>query len=329
VLQSVARPRPTSNPYISLLFRHAPDDVLMSGFSWRTALFGRYDVLHLHWPEVLLRGVDRPRTAARQALCALLLARLTLTRTALVRTAHNVTPHEQGGRIERGLLSWFDRSTTHWITLTAATEVPVGSSSTVIPHGHYREWFADYDVPGSVPGRVLFFGLVRAYKGVLPLIEAFRDLPDPTATLHVVGRPHPPEYGQEVEEHAAGDGRVRLALAHVEDAALAEEIGEAELVVLPYRDMRNSGALLLALSLGRPVLAPVTETTTEVGDEVGPGWVLSYQPPLTGEILGDALREARAGRRLDAPDLTRRDWDRQAACLSEVYHRAAAAARGR
>ena len=273
----------------------------MSGFSWRTALFGRYDVLHVHWPELLMRGVDRPRTWARHVLCTLLLARLRLRRTAVVRTVHNVEPHETGSRFERALLAWFDRSTTHWITLTSSTALPAGRTSTVIPHGHYREWFAEYQVPATVPDRLLFFGLVRSYKGVLSLVETSRDWPEPRATLHVLGRPHPPSYGAEVEACAAPDDRVRLVLEHVDDATLAEEIGQAELVVLPYREMRNSGALLLALSLGRPVLAPVTPTTAEIADEVGPGWVISDDPPLTAGVLATALGEVRSNARASVP----------------------------
>jgi beta-1,4-mannosyltransferase len=327
VLQSVARPRPTSNPYLWLLFRHAPRDVVMDGFSWRQALLGRYDVLHVHWPELLMRGTDRPRTWARRVLAVLLLIRLSLNRTAVVRTAHNEEPHEAGTRFERAVLARFDRATTHWIVLTPSSSLPPGSTATVIPHGHYREWFAEYDVPASRPGRLVFFGLVRPYKGVVELVEAFRSWAAPDATLHVLGRPQPPPYGSRVEAAAEGDGRIRLELAHVDDATLAREIGQAELVVLPYREMRNSGALLLALSLGRPVLAPATATTAEIGDEVGPGWVLTYEPPLTAQALDDALRDARSGRRGTEPRLGRRDWAEQSALLSAVYGQAVVSAR--
>ena len=39
-------------------------------------------------------------------------------------------------------------------------------------HGHYRDWFARYDQPAAVPGRLSYFGLIRRYKGVDVLLQA-------------------------------------------------------------------------------------------------------------------------------------------------------------
>ncbi len=63
------------------------------------------------------------------------------------------------------------------------------------------------------------------------------------------------------------------ALGFAPDADLVREISMSEMVVLPYRFMHNSGAVLLALSLDRPVLVPDNEVNRLLEIEVGSDWV--------------------------------------------------------
>lgn len=308
VLQSFPRPGSATNPYLTQLVASLPDEVVTLWWSWRTALFGQYDVLHVHWPELLFRRDDRLRTIAHQSLFVLLMVRIALTRTELVRTVHNPRPHEVGGPFEGLLLRWCDRQTGVWIALNDSTPLPPGRPSAVIPIGHYRDLYLGTALPDSVSGRFLYFGLVRGYKGVLGLVAAFQGLNDPSMTLRILGRPHPEQLRHEIESAARADPRVGAELRFVEDELLAQGIGEAELVVLPYTRMHNSAAVLLALSLNRPVLAPRTPTTLALAQEVGPGWLLTYGGELTTSTLEDSLRELRSGSRSPRPDLTARDW---------------------
>jgi beta-1,4-mannosyltransferase len=334
VLQSFPQLRPTVNPYLAELARVLPDaGVRVRTFGWRTALLGQYDVFHVHWPELLLRGRSRWRTAARQAAALALLLRLRLTGRPLVRTVHNRVPHEAGTGRERLLLRLFRRWTTAEIVLTesvpgqGATGAPAAPAVTVIPHGHYRDWFATVPTArrdaGPVPGRMLFFGLVRPYKGVPRLVDRFRALPDPALSLHVVGRPSDDSIAHAVTESAGSDSRISVSLTHVDDPVLAQEVTEAELVVLPYDEMGNSGAVLLALSLGTPVLVPQHPVTDALADEVGHDWVLRYRGRLDAEDLGDALAAVRtSARRRTRPDLSRRDWPAAGRQHAQAYRSA-------
>ena len=121
------------------------------------------------------------------------------------------------------------------------------------------------------------------------------------------------------------DRRISAELAYVDDAALAREVGLAELVVLPYRQMHNSGTLLLALSLARPVLAPWSEANAAIAEEVGPGWVHLYEGELAPALLALTLARVRDGRRGPAPDLSRREW----LAIGREHHRSYLAALGR
>lgn len=332
VLESFPRPRRTTNPYLTQLLAELPPDVPTRTFDWRTALLGRYDVFHVHWPEKLLRGASRPKTAARFVTTGVLLARLALTRTAVVRTLHNVDPHEAGGRLERAVLRRVDRLTTVFVRLNGTTPLPAdarpGTPLVTIPHPHYRDWYASYPRGTARPGRVLFFGLVRPYKGVEELVQAFHDLPGDTLELRVVGSPETPALRRTVEELAAADPRVGLRLEYVDDDTLAEEVGAASLVVLPYRRLHNSGAALLALSLDRPVLVPAGATSAELAAEVGDAWVSTFEGTVTPADLRAALdRAAALDLGTDRPDLSARDWASVAAAHADVFRTARRLAR--
>jgi len=327
VLESFPEPRPTTNPYLVQLVRSLPADVHVLTFTWRRALTASYDLFHLHWPENLPRGTTRVRTAARQALTAALLLRLTVRRTPIVRTLHNTGPHEPGGRIERALLRWCDRRTTLWIRLTPSTVAPSDGPVVTIPHGHYRDWFADLPLAPAEPGRILFFGLVRRYKGVEDLLDAFAEVSDGAARLRLVGRTTDDSVRDRVELAVRADPRIGARLEYVGDAELADEISRAALVVLPYRRLHNSGAAILALSLGRPLLLPSGSTAEELAAEVGPGWVETFTPPLTGGTLASALAHSTEPGRAAAPDLSGREWPAGGSAHAAAFRTAVAHAR--
>lgn len=320
VLQSVRPPTRTTNPYIVQLVDACRAHLDVSYFGWWRGVFGRYDVLHVHWPEVMLRRDGRAARLAAQLRFAALMLRVTVLRTPVVRTLHNVTAHESGSRWENFLLSWCERRTRYWILLNPDTALPRPGPSRVIPHGHYRDWYPAAGGP-AVPGRLLHFGLIRPYKGLDVLLQAFRQIPDPTASLRVVGRPMTPQLRELVEDSCRDDRRVSAHLDYVDDAELAAEIGQAQLVVLPYRELYNSGALLLALSLARPALVPDGPTTRAMAAEIGPGWVITFDGDLTADDLIVALA-ATSRCPADLPRLSLRDWPAVAEAHLEAYQAA-------
>lgn len=319
VLQSFPRPGKQTNPYLAQVVASLPSDVTVLDWSWHTALLAPYDIMHMHWPELLFRREDRVRTAAHGFLFALLMLRIATSRIAIVRTVHNLAPHEAGGRMEITLLAWCDRLTARWIVLNDETRLPAGRRSVLIPHGHYRDWYVDAEVPSPVPGRLSYFGIVRTYKGVLDLVAAFQSLPGDDLSLRLLGRPHPGSLRATIEEACELDHRIEAALRFIEDDELVQAIGESELIVLPYRNMHNSGSLLLALSLGRPVLVPDTQLTRALAEEVGPGWVLTYSGQLSPAALATARDQAYPRGSSSPPDLGRRDWPALGIALRAVY----------
>lgn len=328
---------PGWNPYNALLYgaleRNHPS-VTVQEYSPRALAFGRWDILHLHWPESILEHPDA-MTAWRWAIA--LFARMRVARAKgcrIVWTVHNLRPHEAR---HPGLEAWFWKRflplVDGRIHLSAASVKQHheafpgerGKTVFVIPHGHYRPLLANESHEDARrilgPGRdefVLgFFGKIRPYKNVPGLIQSFRPIKDPHLRLWVVGAPDSEE-ARAVLAAAQGDGRITLTLGRQEWQDLSTRVHAMDLVVLPYRRILNSGAALHALSLDRPVLVPALGSLPELQQAVGTDWVRTYEGDLTTRVLEEAVEWGRRPRRGAAP-LQAFDWDAIAAQTHNTY----------
>src|SRR5690606_12196493 len=116
--------------------------------------------------------------------------------------------------------------------------------------------------------------------------------------------------------------RIELDLRSVPENDLHVAIRRSSLVVLPYDEMHNSGAALLALSIGRPILVPRTSLNDALANEVGPEWVMRYDEPLTAEILAHAAHSASHLPVDSSPDLRERSWERIGQRTLDLYYSA-------
>lgn len=319
VLFSVKTPDERTNPFIILLSRSVSSAVDVVYFSWSRALFGPYNVLHVHWPENLFRATGSVRPI-KGFLAWILLVRLAVLKVRIVWTVHNEAPHERGGILERLFLRVFTRLVTHHIALSDAQMVsfPTNWNSLVIPHGHYRTWLHGTDKPAQVEERVLFWGLMRPYKGIESLISIFRHFPSRSASLRLVGLPSTKEFEKCIAGSIADDNRISAEFTYATDDLLMDEISECVLNVLPYKRMGNSGVALYTLSLNRPILVPDSPYAKELQKIVGNEWVYIFPNELTTERLEASLHAA-AGVAGRVPDLSYFDWDDIGASYIELY----------
>lgn len=319
VLEAVAPPAATTR-FVDQIVQFAPEDIRFDFFSWRNVVLHKYDVIHFHWPEHLIRDHRPVRRAVKRALFRAMLLRVRLRRTRVVRTIHNLTPHTAGDRGEQRLLEALDRAVRHYVVLNGCTPKPAAPTTT-IRHGHYRDQFAEHSREDSVSGRLLFCGRIEPYKGLLELLDVVSKEPAGVRELRVVGKPVP-SMVTPVEE---GLGRYRgpvpvfANLAHVPDEEMVREVTAAEAVILPYRELHNSGIALVALSLDRPVIVPRSCVMSEISEEVGQGWVIEYEGDLSRESLAAAIDKLRATPRSGSPALRTRDWQYVADSYAEVF----------
>jgi D-inositol-3-phosphate glycosyltransferase len=110
---------------------------------------------------------------------------------------------------------------------------------------------------------ILFFGRIRPYKGIGYLLDAFRLLSaDEQAKyrLIVAGEPKKgsEDYLHEIQESVQRDfkeGRVILRIQFIPDEEMEVYLKGADVLVLPYKEIFQSGVLFLAYSFGLPVVA--------------------------------------------------------------------------
>ncbi len=128
----------------------------------------------------------------------------------------------------------------------------------VIPHGAFdyltrlpEEKPLPAELAGAEGPVILSFGLLRPYKGIETLLEAFRRVGG--AELWIVGNPRM-EVGPLRELAAEAGGRVRFVTRFVEDAEIPAIFRRADLVALPYLDAEHSGVLYTALAFGKPLV---------------------------------------------------------------------------
>lgn len=311
-------------------------------FSFGRALRGRYDVFHIHWPDSHLLTGSWWRAVGKHARLALLMLYLRARGTRIVWMMHNLQAHEKDHWLSSWLFPrWFPQLCTHVIALTgnglaaARARYPVlwRKHAAVIPHGHYRDEYPGDSCPellsrtanrrrlGLAQDRftLLFFGNIRRYKNVPLLIEAFRALPGRDVQLVIAGQPGVGIEAADIAALARSDERIRLHLEFVPESQVTVFLGAADLVVLPFDSVLNSGSVLLALSLNRPVLAPRLGALPEIQSAVSPRWLNLYDGPLTAELLAGARAALTGLSERDTPDLSAFDWTSIAAQTLDLY----------
>ena len=262
----------------------------------------RLSKLASHVPDMLrYRGVARDADVVHfQWLTTPVLDVHLLPRRPLVLTAHDLLPREpRPGQLaaQRRLLERVDAVVVHSEYGRGQLVDGLGLDPArvhVIHHGAFAHAVSGARAPlppeltahAGSHGRpvVLFAGLLRPYKGLDTLLDAWRRVTG--AELWIAGRPMM-DLGP---LRALGDDGVRWVPRFVSDGELAALLDRADLVVLPNaRTQRfdQSGVLATALAFGKPLVV------TDIGgfSEIAAAGAARLVPPDDPEALSEALAE--------------------------------------
>ena len=165
-----------------------------------------------------------------------------------------------------------------WHVLSRSTLPPVAVTS--IPLGEFSIYtrLAKGPIRSERPGSVLFFGRIRAYKGLPYLARAAPAILKrvPSATIVAMG-----------EGDIAGlDSGLTFFNQRVPDEEVATIFSEASIVVLPYTDATQSAVIPLAYAFGKPVVASAVGAIPEIVDDGLTGILV---PPKDPAALADAV----------------------------------------
>ena len=216
------------------------------------------------------------------------------TRTTVI--CHNVLPHERRPvdvPLVRALLTRAGPVVTHSAAQAAqARDLAPGATVRTVAMPPHLPTTAPIQhaergsVPHSAHCRLLFFGIVRPYKGLDLLLRALAQAPS-HVTLTVAG-----EFwgGTEDTEKLIADlglaGRVRLRPGYVPADKIPALFAAADALVLPYREATASQNALLAFAHGVPV---ITTTAGALAEPVRAGVDGLTCAPGDAEDLARAL----------------------------------------
>jgi len=322
ILESVPAPGKIVK-YVDSFTTYAPSDLDYTYFSWTRALFSNYQVFHVHWPEFLLRDKTAMRRKIRRVLYAILILRLKCLGTPVVRTMHNMQPHSPGSDAEMRVLQKLDHLTERYVILSTGTQTPRPEITVVIPHGDFRDVFKSMPSSRKVPNRVLLFGRIEPYKGVIEFIRASEEIRTDNVEFRIVGGADAHMIA-EIEAAIGARDSHRVAVTTrfetVSDSEMVSEITRASLVILPYTDSGNgnSGVAMVALSLNRPVLVYENPIMAELAREVGSEWVQMMAEPVNGPQIDRALQYLDA-LNLTEPEFVGRDWHSIANSYAQLF----------
>jgi glycosyltransferase involved in cell wall biosynthesis len=319
----------TLNPYNALLYESmTPFVAEISEYMPLRVMPRNLDVFHVHWPDRVIIGGSLPRRFGRSALFLTRLALAKARGARVVWTVHNLKPHEPAIAALR-ILFWplFFRILDGAIYLSETSRSQAfeyhpalrSKRSAVIPHGHYRPMIAS---AGGCPDReearraldlprdkfvFLYFGQIRNYKNIPRLVSEFISLTAQDVTLLIVGSAMGDEdVAADCRSVAGEDRRVRFDFRHVPDDLLLKYIAACNIAVLPYREVLNSGSVLMALSAHRSVIAPRIGSIAEIAGRVGASWMRCYDGDFTASVLIDAMGKPLP--ETPGPDLKPYDW---------------------
>ncbi len=129
-----------------------------------------------------------------------------------------------------------------------------------IPYHHHYPRRADRPAGRShlqlPPGAFvyLFLGMVKPYKGVEELVDAFARMAGPDDYLVIAGASDQPAYAASLAGRIAGHPRILFHNQFVPDDRVQYYYAAADVVVLPFRNIEHSGSVDLAMSFARAVI---------------------------------------------------------------------------
>jgi len=222
------------------------------------------DIIHFQWSQ--LPPIDRWYLPHLRKIAP------------LVYTIHNSTPlHGEKPKFYRlqqqGFDSFLDNfdafiAHTHYTQRTFVNNFPKNEGRVnVVPHGLLNYYLNmkgsleaanNYDIP-SDEQVLLFFGNISHYKGLDILIHAMAKLSQTVLSkvrLLVVGRPSMPiEPIRELARSLGVDQRILWDLRFVREEEIDQILRMATLIVMPYRHIDQSGALMTVMNYGKPIVA--------------------------------------------------------------------------
>jgi len=190
-------------------------------------------------------------------------------KTRCVALVHNMFPHEKS-ILDKLFAPYFVKAQNAFVALSDSVvkDIHTLTSAPAIasPHPIYDHYGQQVDKAAACQqlgldpqcNYMLFFGLIRAYKGLDLLLEALEKVKDtqPNLRLLIAGEFYEDEAKYRQMMHDLGiEDRVIIRNEFIPDSELRYYFGAADLIVQPYKSATQSGVTQVAFHFEKPMLA--------------------------------------------------------------------------
>ena len=210
----------------------------------------------------------------------------------------NALPHERH-IFDKPFAKWFFKACDAFVTLSPSVtedllQLRPGARYVEIPHPlytHFGEKISKEEAEDKLgiphgSRNLLFFGLIRDYKGLDVLLEAFRDL-DERYRLIVAGEPYVSfEKYEKIIETLPGKDRISLFTSYIKDSDVKLFFSAADLTVLPYKSATQSGIAAISYHFDLPLVTTFTGSIGTAVQEAGTGIAV---PPCEPHAVREAV----------------------------------------
>jgi glycosyltransferase involved in cell wall biosynthesis len=296
---------------------------------WLMANLRNVDYVHFHWPSFSYRHASGVQSTIRFGKLCFLLLLAKFRGASIIWTSHNLYPHDKNSwplidtlarrvvtRIAKHILAHGPSAAE-----IVAAEFPAARGKiTTIWHGHWIDYYRHGCSRRDARARLVipedafaytFVGLCKEYKNLHELIPTFQSISG-TAWLVIAGSFQTKAYQEQIEHLIAQKPeRIRFVPGYIPDDDLQVYLAVADMVVVPYLEILTSGSAMLAMSFGRPVIAPCRGYLRDV---IPPNIGLLYDPNDRSG-LKTAMIDARQRHFDERAILTHAqqyDWDHEA-----------------
>ncbi len=269
------------NPYQFLMMQGLQTDnrlFVQSGINdrffgiLRTAIMQRPDYIHFDWETSYYyrRNLWMTLVNIPSFILQIYIARY-IFNCKLVWTPHNIIPHDSKYlRIHKFCRNFFAHN-MKWIRLFSELSIAAAASELncdikkfkIIQEGSYVRYYPD-KISTSEARKLLsidkdklvllYTGLIKPYKGVDELITGFKNSFSDNAILIITGSIMNPGYGDKIKEMI--NEKIMLIDRFIDNDELQIYFNAADVVTLPFKQIENSGSVILAMSFKKAVIAP-------------------------------------------------------------------------
>lgn len=257
--------------------------------------------------------------------------------TKCIALVHNLIPHEPS-ILDKLFAPWFVRQTDGFVALSQSVLTDIAKlggqdkPKACSPHpiyDHYGERMskaaacealgldAQYDY-------MLFFGLVRAYKGLDLLIDAFALIKDelPKLRLLIAGEFYDDEQKYRDQINQLGlDERIIVRNEFIPDSDLRKYFGAADLIVQPYKSATQSGVTQVAFHFEKPMLVTNVGGLGEIVHHGKMGYAVAPDAGQIAECLRDYYSQRRQAEFTDylLREKNKYAWDKMSNAYIQLY----------